>query len=221
MLGEILCVILIGYITYIGLTIFAYKHNKSIHGGSNSKLVWYYHHRKYTIDVPPLYLSTYHLQIHDSDFKNLKYFATLDDPVIKQIAEDFDELCKGKSTYFKAHCLQAMIQQNVKYVSDSKRFGLENCWCFPVRTLVTKCGDCEDSALLYASIAVNIGLDIALIYFPTHMLVGVKFCEVCAYIPLELTGYMPVNASMKIAVGGKIVIPEYPSEEFISRIQRY
>ena len=221
MLGIILCVILIGYIAYMLLTVFTYWHTKSIHGGSNAKLRWYYRLRRYEIDVPPMYLSTYHLQIHDSDATYLKYFATLDDPVVKQIAEDFEDLCKGKSIYFKAHCLQAMIQQNVKYISDSRRFGLENCWCFPVRTLVTKCGDCEDSALLYASIAINIGLDVALIYFPTHMLVGVKFCEVCAYIPLELTGYMPVNAQMKIAVGGQIVIPEYPSEAFISKIQRY
>ena len=221
MLGEIICLILIGYVVSVLGNILAYKHNKTVHGGSNSKLVWYFRFRKYKIDVPPLYLSTYHLQIHDSDEKNLKYFATLDDPVIKQIAEDFDDICKGKSTYFKVHCLQAMIQQNVKYVSDSRRFGLENCWCFPVRTLITKCGDCEDSALLYASIAVNLGLDIALIYFPSHMLVGVKFCDKCAYIPLELTGYLPVNASTDIAVGGHIVIPEYPTEEFKSRIQRY
>ena len=221
MLLECVCVILIAYFILTGIDILTYKHNKSVHGGSNSKLIWYYHLRRYKINVPPIYLSTYHLQVHDSEVKNLQYFATLDDPVVKQIAEDFDDICKGRSMNFRIHCLQAMIQQNVKYVSDSKRFGLENCWCFPVRTLVTKCGDCEDSALLFAGIAANLGIDVALIYFPTHMLVGVKFCKECAYIPLELTGYLPVNAPMKIAVGGAIIIPENPTEEFKSRIQRY
>jgi hypothetical protein len=221
MLLELACIILVGYFVCIGTDILLYRYNKSVHGGSNTKLIWYYRLRRYVIDVPPIYLSTYHLQVHESESENLKYFATLDDPVIKQITEDFDDICKGKSLNFRIHCLQAMIQQNVKYISDSRRFGLENCWCFPIRTLTTKCGDCEDSALLYAGIAANLGIDVALIYFPTHMLVGVKFCDTCAYIPLELTGYMPVNAPIKTAVGGKVVIPEYPTEEFKSRIQRY
>lgn len=217
----LICILLLGYLLYIGVILCIYKYNKSVHGGSNTRLIWYYKWRRYIIDVPPIYLSTYHLQVHDSDENNLQYFATLDDPVIKQIAEDFDELCRRKSLDYKIHCLQAMIQQNVKYVSDSKRFGMENCWCFPVRTLVTKCGDCEDSALLYAGIAANLGLDVVLIYFPTHMYVGVRFCDICAYIPLELTGYIPSNLSTKSAIGGKMVIPEYPTEEFLSKIQRY
>lgn len=211
----------IAYFGLVAINVLLYRYNKSIHGGPNNKLIWYYHLRRYTISVPPLYLSAYNLQIHNCEKENLAYFTTLDDPVVKQIAEDFNDMFVHKSISFKAHCLQAMIQQNVKYVNDMSRFGVENCWCFPIRTLITKIGDCEDSAILYASLATAIGLDVVLIYFPTHMLCGVRLYKDNQYIPLELTKYLPVNSSMRICCGGEIIYPSYPSEEFLSRIDRY
>lgn len=220
MIILIICTLFLVYILLNCADIYLYKKNKAIHGGENNKLRWYYHLRKYSIDIPPAHLSTYHLQVHDTDYKSLPYFGTIDDPVIAQIAEDFNDLFKFKSDKFKAHCLQAMIQQNVAYVSDNVRFGIDNCWCFPIRTLITKHGDCEDSALLYAGLAHLIGIDVVLVYFETHMLCAV-FVSGDDYIPIELTGYIPLPSSSKKLVGGKMIYLCYPTEEFRERIQRY
>lgn len=66
---------------------------------------------------------------------------------------------------------------------------------------MTKTGDCEDSALLYAGLGTCIGLDVVLVCFPRHMLCTV-FPKEGDFIPVELTGYLPFSFSaMDVTLG--------------------
>ncbi|WP_400206421.1 hypothetical protein [Methanomethylophilus alvi] len=70
------------------------KMNKDRHGGDNSALRWVYHLRRYSIPIPDFYLSTYYAKA--SNMKSKVQFCCLDDPVLKQIAEDFDDMFHKK-----------------------------------------------------------------------------------------------------------------------------
>jgi len=58
----------------------------------------------------------------------------------------------------KAHWAQKYIVKNIKYVSDKKKADINECWQFPNETLVTKTGDCEDGAILLASMMLCMGI---------------------------------------------------------------
>lgn len=220
-LVTILILLIICYFAVSFTKLYLYARNKKNHGGMNNKLRWYFGWHYYEIDIPPMFYSPYYQQTHNFGVQYLPYFPTLDDPVLRQIAEDFDELMKGRTDNYKILCLQAMVQQNVRYVSDVDRFGKENVWCFPIQTLITKMGDCEDSAILYVSLATLIGLDAIFFYYSTHTYAGVYLDIGCAFYPLELTKYCPGFLPSSNVKGAAVIFPSEPTETFKQGLYKY
>jgi len=78
------------------------------------------------------------------------------DCMLKEVAS---KVTNGDDTYdVAAHKLQKFIVSNIEYVSDKKSSRLEEFWQFPNETLISGCGDCEDSSILLASLLINAGI---------------------------------------------------------------
>jgi predicted transglutaminase-like cysteine proteinase len=58
----------------------------------------------------------------------------------------------------KARWCQKFVVSQIKYVGDKKKANIAECWQFPNETLITKTGDCEDGAILMASLMLNAGI---------------------------------------------------------------
>lgn len=73
----------------------------------------------------------------------------------------------------------ASFVQSLEYKSDSETNNSFEYPRYPVETLFNGNGggDCEDKAILTASILKNMGYDVALLRFPNHMAVGVHLSE--------------------------------------------
>jgi len=61
--------------------------------------------------------------------------------------KQFDHL-EGKSTAEKARGVDAVIDQQVTYVTDPEQYRRADYWATPMETLKSKKGDCEDFAIL-------------------------------------------------------------------------
>ncbi|MEZ0223020.1 MAG: transglutaminase-like cysteine peptidase [Alphaproteobacteria bacterium] len=65
----------------------------------------------------------------------------------KQWLSQLDGL-KGKSIAEKAKGVDALIDQQVRYVTDPQTYGKEDYWASPMETIAKKQGDCDDFAVL-------------------------------------------------------------------------
>lgn len=89
----------------------------------------------------------------DIDVKN---FITHDDEVLKKYIEKYD---LKKETYNEtALACQKFIVDHVKYEYDTVNSGLDEYWQFPYETIATCIGDCEDQAMLLASLMITCGI---------------------------------------------------------------
>ena len=104
----------------------------------------------------------------------LPYYSTIDDVVVKDIAEQLNRQLEGERVRKKANVLLAMVQQNVKYVSDEERFDGRDVWETPAYVLEHGVADCDGSADLFVSIAHNMGLDVVCVVIEGHMCAGVN-----------------------------------------------
>ena len=70
--------------------------------------------------------------------------------------------------------------QNIPYQSDEDYLNLTEYWKFPLETIFDKGGDCEDIAILFATLALeskerlSLDFDIALQILPGHLCAAVK-----------------------------------------------
>lgn len=79
-----------------------------------------------------------------------------DDHVLKHITDKLD--LKERSNDEKALICQQWAVKHIKYVGDKKSTGLDECWQYPNETAYTHKGDCEDGAILIASLMLNAGV---------------------------------------------------------------
>jgi len=86
---------------------------------------------------------------------DVRSMISSDSNILKKIVPHI----QGNGTYDSiAHHAQKWVVANIKYVGDKKNTGLEECWQYPNETLATKKGDCEDGAILLASLLLNAGV---------------------------------------------------------------
>lgn len=79
-----------------------------------------------------------------------------DDYILKSIIKSNN---LQKSTFDEsAHACQQFVVRLLRYVGDKESAGLEECWQFPNETVAIKTGDCEDGAILMASLILNCGV---------------------------------------------------------------
>lgn len=110
---------------------------------------------------------------------DIKYWPTIDDPVMISLAESIMAVTKGWTELDRANFILRFVQQGTEYVLDKDRFdqwdpaGYSERWVFPVDTLKDRCGDCEDTSFLCAGLMHLCGLDVVTISLPGHICVGI------------------------------------------------
>jgi len=75
------------------------------------------------------------------------------DSLLKQII--IDNNLKGSSCDDTILRIQKWVCKNLKYVGDEQNQGALEFWQMPFETIASKIGDCEDGAILIASLALN------------------------------------------------------------------
>lgn len=98
-------------------------------------------------------------------------------PEIQILAEKL--LGLGKARGYQAYdqlCLTlAFVQQSIRYAPDgfSRDKQLLEYPKYPIETLMEQKGDCEDQAILAASLLNCMGYEVALLILPTHVALGI------------------------------------------------
>ena len=124
-------------------------------------------------------------------------FLTPDDPAVTKLA---DTLCDSKDIREDTIKVSTWIHKNIRYTADQ---GIVDHWQPASETIRIGTGDCEDMAILGASIMASSGARVALIAEEGHCLFGVE-CEPRAYDhAISHNGhiYVPVDSTMSNGVG--------------------
>ncbi len=130
----------------------------------------------YSLKIPkPAY--DYYKTVDREKISNYSYYVTdtTDDEYLTSLAEKFKEAAEEEN-YSDLDMVKNIILfvQNLNYVDDKVDTGYDEYPKFPLETLTDEGGDCEDSAILLASLLRELGYGTVLIQFPDHMAVGVK-----------------------------------------------
>ena len=114
-----------------------------------------------------------------NNIEEFALFIKADDPIIRNIATKIvtescvqSEICYAKALYY-------FVRDNIKYVSDPKRFEYAET---PREILLTGGGDCDSHSILLASLNEAIGITTRLVFVPSHVYVQI-------YLPEARKGY--------------------------------
>ena len=135
----------------------------------------------YRQNIPkPEYLYDYYSsldRISNEDY-GLYIFDPYDDQYIDILIECIMFGFTSNSDVEKINYAASFVQ-SLKYKSDSETNNSFEYPRYPVETLFNGNGggDCEDKAILTASLLYSLGYDVALLRFPNHMAVGVHLSE--------------------------------------------
>jgi hypothetical protein len=141
----------------------------------------------FTLDIPRKIFESY--QTSDVDRspqnsplrrENMAAFVTPQEKIIQDTAHALTQLASQmdfNQTIMVDFALR-FVQSNVQYQADNETKGCVEYWRYPVETLVEKKGDCEDSAVLFASIMDALGYKAALLFYILdddvgHLAVGI------------------------------------------------
>lgn len=94
--------------------------------------------------------------------------------IIEQIVDSF-ERHQEKYGYSDADLLQNMtnfVQEAITYQYDIDGTGMSEYPKFPIETLFSKRGDCEDTSILLAAMMKEAGIGSCLLVYESHMAVG-------------------------------------------------
>lgn len=105
----------------------------------------------------------------------LERYVMPDDPAVRQVADALREYADevGFNERRLADKAKDWVYRNIRYVSDSEAHGLPDFWQTPYQTLRLGTGDCEDMAVLYASMCEALGFETVLVSEPGHVSAGV------------------------------------------------
>jgi hypothetical protein len=102
------------------------------------------------------------------------FLTTTNDAYLQMVAEKLQEASsqEGFESYDEVSFVLAFIQ-SLPYTSDSVTSGYDEYPRFPLETLVDNGGDCEDTAILFASLTLIMGYGTVYINPPEHYAVGI------------------------------------------------
>ncbi|EOU2097104.1 transglutaminase domain-containing protein [Clostridium perfringens] len=87
---------------------------------------------------------------------DVKTFITTNDDVLKQVIDIYD---LKKSTFNEtAHACQSFVTNYLTYKDDIENSNCPEFWQMPFESLASSVGDCEDGAILMASLMINAGI---------------------------------------------------------------
>ena len=140
---------------------------------------WIYNLRSFSLHInisKEAYAYYNHLAVDRSPYPYEKgaVFVTTNDEVVISVAEKLRSLAdtQGYDDYETANFVLRFVQ-SLQYTYDNVTTPRNEYWRFPVETLVDETGDCEDTAILYASLMEALGYDAVLVLLPSHAAVGI------------------------------------------------
>jgi hypothetical protein len=139
---------------------------------------WVYKNKDYRIRVlDPDYLYSYYKSL--PRLETMDYVAYIfdcyDDDYWLHIKEQLYRMLDGlKSDEDKINLVASFVQV-LQYVDDKINDTVYEYPKYPVETLFDKKGDCEDKAILTATLLDLIGYQVCLIRLPNHMAAGVRY----------------------------------------------
>ena len=123
----------------------------------------------------------YHQRPRDLNPHHFDTYVTVTIPEIELLAEKL--LALGQERHYDSYTqlcnTLAFVQQGIHYTSDlSPQTGqLIEYPKYPIETLAEKKGDCEDQAILAATLLTRMGYKVALLLLTTHVALGVAGFE--------------------------------------------
>ena len=141
------------------------------------KYEWTYRGSKWTWDLNiPQALYDYYKALPRSPTRNYAVYVThpLQDIYIKKLADNIQSAAQ-KNNYGLYQTVEFAVSfvQSLPYTSDLVTEGYDEYPRYPAETLVDNGGDCEDTAILMASLLRAMNYDVVLLGLPSHMAVGV------------------------------------------------
>ena len=102
------------------------------------------------------------------------YLTTTKDYYVQMLAQKLNETASDReyNSYDQVSFLLAFVQ-SLPYTSDNVTTGHDEYPRFPIETLVDDGGDCEDTAILFATLTLILGYGTVYINPPDHYAVGV------------------------------------------------
>lgn len=138
---------------------------------------WNYNNQKWTCDLSiPMELYQYYQErAHQSDDMVQFVLSDYDRDCMRSLVKSFRE-GGAKAGYSDIEDMGNVINfvQSLRYVTDKDSKGEEDYVRFPVETLVDGMGDCEDMAILAATILHEMGYGVMLALLPDHMALAVN-----------------------------------------------
>ncbi len=101
---------------------------------------------------------------------NMSRFVQPSDPLVVWTSSEFDSDTDDLSL---VNSVVYWVHRNIEYRSDSETHGAREYWQLPAETLYLMTGDCEDIAILTASLLEALGFDTVLVVEPNHVSLGV------------------------------------------------
>ncbi len=192
------------------------------------KFSWTYGAKFYSVEAD-LSESPYYRKCQKDRFiEYLPYYSTIDDPVMKDIADRISEqIPEYADDAYVANVVLAMIGRNVKYAFDEDVYGLEDLWGLPVVVLENGRGDCDCMTDLYVSIAHNLDLDVVSVLVEGHMFAAAHVDWAGVYYLLGGKKYYHVEATSDLPVTGRYwdesrvqawAAPDTPPQQFVSTL---
>lgn len=122
-------------------------------------------------------------------FYDVNSFLTPSEPAVHSVANQLKSGAISNCIYAAAPITEteckviealSYVNRNITYVSDKKQYGMSEYWAFPVETLESGAGDCEDISFTIASIllALNLPSDRVRVALGAKDSIGHAWCEV-------------------------------------------
>ena len=136
----------------------------------------------------------------------LERYVMPDDPAVRQVAGVLEEYGEkwDCSERRMAETVRKWVHSNIRYVQDSESHGWGDYWQTPYETLRLRTGDCEDMAVLFASICGALGMDAVLVSEPGHISAGVLVGQEEGDSTVSYGGrtYVAADATASAPLGG-------------------
>ena len=116
------------------------------------------------------------------------------DYYVQKVAEHISGKVGDASDLLEAEAVLSFVRSSICYSYDDRTYGTGDFWAYPVETLFLHKGDCEDTSVLFCSIASEMGLDCVLLDYDGHVAAGIRegdcylFCETAYDSPHPIGG---------------------------------
>ncbi len=150
-----------------------------------------------SLDMPyPNFLYQYYssLERRVLDDYGFYVFDPYDDTYVDLLADRLVQQDASKGDYAQINYVASFVQE-LAYVEDDRNDTSCEYPRYPVEMTVDKQGDCEDKAILLASLLDSLGYSVALLRLPNHMAVGVNTPENLSGVDRYIDSYYFLEAT--------------------------